>query len=221
MAADATRKRAESAPPRTTPPMARRGRQRSFQTVMNELPTPKAYYPHAERNSFLTPLRAEQLQNELTAILVAPLYYVDPWGRLIIVPVGFKTDWASLPALARFASLVALAAQFAARFFPAFYALEGAALVVIFLAEWLENRGTDEIAVVHDYIYGTRCRCRLLADVILFCGMTAKGAWQNALWKRILFFVNVRLFGWVPWMNDGRKNRADKISALPSAQTGV
>ena len=110
----------------------------------------------------------------------------------------------------RFAIIVALICQFLARRHPQFYFLEAFAAWVCYIAEWLENSGTDEIAAIHDKCYQTRCRGFWKANYILFMGMVAKGATRNNILKRILFYVNVTLFGIIPWINDARKARKAK-----------
>ena len=156
------------------------------------------------QNIFLTPLETRDCGDGLR-ILTAPLKYIDPDGTLITVPVGFKTDFASIPPLARFAAIVLVIAQLLARFWcPWFYALEAFAIFVILIAEWLENESTDAIASVHDFIYKTRCRSRWQADMILYNGMAARNAPPSGITKSLFFWVNVRIFGWKPWRDDYR-----------------
>lgn len=162
--------------------------------------------PAQSWNAFLTPLRCQQVPNSNRWIVTDELMYRDPYGNLIVVPKGFVTDFASVPPLARFASFIALFFQYLSRFLWWMVIFEGLALIVIALAETIENSGTDEIAVIHDYLYATRLFPRWKADWILNKGMIARGATYNPLWKRFLFWFNVRLAGWVPWANDAKKN---------------
>ena len=157
------------------------------------------------RNIFITELETRDLCNG-QRILTSPLKYIDPDGRLITVPVGFQTDFASIPPLARFAAIVLVLAQLLALgYSPWFYALEAFAIFVILIAEWLENESTDKIATVHDYIYKTHCRSRSKADWILYNGMEARNAPRSGIIKSLFFWVNVRLFGWKPWRDDAEK----------------
>lgn len=148
-----------------------------------------------------------------------PFTYVDPWGKCIDVPQGFTTDFASVPPLARFAAILLALAWYVSYMFPslscAMFAVGVGAWVIILLAEWLENRSTDAIAAVHDWIYATRCRPRWRADWILFMGMNAQGAPHNGYEKRFLFWFNVRLAGWKPWADDARRIENRQWTAPP------
>ena len=154
------------------------------------------------KNEFLTELLVADL-GDGWRILTGELKYVDERGVLWTVPVGFKTDFASVPSLARwFCFPLALCQLIARLWLPEFYLLELFCLWVIFVAEWLEDSTTDSIAAVHDFLYKTKPVSRWQADAILFQGMFATGAPHNPMWKRCLFWFNVRCFGWVPWRTD-------------------
>lgn len=158
------------------------------------------------QNRFLNRLHVEAMGGS-RARLSAPLHYVTSKGEMIVVPRGFETDYASTPPLARFGAIFALTFQYLSRFHPFLYVLEAFALWVCFVAEWLENRDSDEAACVHDYLYATRNKFRWQADWILFEALEAQGAPLNPPWKRLLFYVNVRLFGFIPWIQDARKGK--------------
>ena len=170
------------------------------------------------RNIFLTTLETRDCGNGLR-ILTEPLKYVDPDGKLIIVPKGFTTDFASIPPLARFAAIVLMIAQSLALLIsPWFYSLEAFAIFVILIAEWLENCSTDAIATVHDYIYKTRCRPRWKGDWILYTGMAARNAPKSGIIKSLFFLVNVRAFGWKPWRDDVKQSGCVRVSARTSVK---
>lgn len=170
--------------------------------------------PFAPRNVFVKTGAFRSVPNSNTWVVRDEVVYVDPWGEVIVVEVGFVTDFASVPSLARMFGLLLAVAALVGRFFPSLRsACLGVCLfswAVIMMAEWLENSGTDEIAAVHDKVYATRCRSRWKGDLILFHGMVAKGATRNNLAKRLLFWTNVRLAGWWPWIQDAKKRRASK-----------
>ena len=153
------------------------------------------------RNRFLNRLHVESLPGG-RARLTAPLHYVTPAGELIVVPRGFETDYASVPSLARLGVMFAFTCWLISIWHPAALVGMFAAYAVIFIAEWLENRDSDEAAVVHDWLYKQQKHWRWQADWILFSALAARGGPENALWKRWLFYVNVRLFGWKPWHDD-------------------
>jgi hypothetical protein len=126
-----------------------------------------SYVPHNRRNIFLTDLVSED-QGDGLHTLTQPLHYIDPWGKEIIVPIGFKTDFSSVPPLARiFVVLMLLMQMLAEGINLWWYVGEAFAFTVVLMAEWLENQATDKIATVHDWIYKTRCRPRWKADWIL------------------------------------------------------
>ncbi len=62
------------------------------------------------RNVFLSDLDTRDRGNG-KRMLVSRLDYVDCDGKLIQVPVGFETDFASIPPLARMAAWVLLLSQ--------------------------------------------------------------------------------------------------------------
>jgi len=179
------------------------------------------------KNEFTTPLEVEDLGNSLRRI-TAPLHYFDPWGREIIVPVGFITDFASVPALARCGVVALLLCRLlrSVLYHPAWlialYAAEALAYFVIFVAEWLEDTTTDAIAAVHDWLYATRRFPKPVADWILFKGMRAKNAPRSALLKRLLFLDAVGVGGWFAWWGDARRrhNLAAKAHAYTEAGAG-
>ena len=191
------------------------------------------YIPHRQRNQFLTPLECQQVGNSVNWIITRDLRYAD-----------FRTEISSsFPPVSRriFASISAagavrgavstvfpilLASPCGGWFFPE-------ALVPLWVSFVVLNGSrisvTDEIAVVHDFLYATRDRGYWKANWILFKGMTAPGTtkpapetvkwWQwifvravprNWLWKRLLIYINVTLFGWIPWIEDARKARRNK-----------
>ena len=152
-------------------------------------------------NRFLSKLHVEPLPGG-KARLTAHLDYIDPWGKIIMVPRGFETDFASVPSLARFGVIAAAMFQLFTIDSAWWYLAELFAFWVIFVSEWLENRDSDEAAVVHDFLYTTQTRPRFVADMILFSALDARGAPYNPLWKRLLFLINVRIFGFIPWHDD-------------------
>ena len=166
---------------------------------------------HRVTNRFLNRLHDESLPAG-RARLVTPLHYVTPSGEHIEIPKGFETDYASVPSLARAAVFVLLLMRALHWAMMTLWKLDilltivdALAMAVIFVAEWLENRDSDMAAVVHDWMYRTRRYPRWKADWILFCAMAATGAPENPMWKRWLFWFNVRLFGWKPWNDDKTK----------------
>ena len=167
------------------------------------------HIPVQNRNVFLSRGAFRSIPNSNRWVVTEEIRYLDPEGNLIVVPVGFETDFASVPSLARiFGALLALLIVLGRIFESLKWICLACAFLcwlVVMMAEWLENSGTDEIAAVHDWIYGTRCRPRWKGDWILYCGMDAKGATRNGKAKSFLFWLNVRMAGWWPWIQD-KKN---------------
>jgi len=50
---------------------------------------------------FTTRLKIEAIPGENTYVLIAPLIYISIKGKKITVPLGFETDFASVPAFAK------------------------------------------------------------------------------------------------------------------------
>ena len=55
----------------------------------------------------------------------------------------------------------------------------------------------SKAAVVHDYIYQTKCRTRKEADDIFYEAMLVLGVPE---WKAKLMYSGVRIFGLIPWI---------------------
>lgn len=171
----------------------------------------KKYYPHAERNQFLTPLRVTPLADGVRWVLDADLVYVDPDGQLITVPAGFTTDFASIPPLATAGGWGVMAAVWLARWFPlAGWPLFCAAWWVILQADGFEHEGTwDAASCLHDWLYASRGRGFFAANRLLYVAMAARGGGRTAAWKRWVIWQAVNLGGWVAWRDDARKARKD------------
>lgn len=115
-------------------------------------------------------LHVVQGPRPLTWRLTDRLVYESPRLGTIIVPAGFVTDLDSTPRRTR----------------TAFALLYGTA---------------PRAAVIHDWLYwgqrvGTRQVSREEADLELYASVIDEGA---APWRALLFWVGVRLGGWVAW----------------------
>lgn len=67
--------------------------------------------------------------------------------------------------------------------------------------------------IIHDYLYHTQERSRLVSDAILLEGMEVLGVNR---FKRWLIYRGVRLGGWVAWNKmSGTKKRAWRLLILP------
>ena len=121
----------------------------------------------------------------------------------ITVPLGFVTDYASIPPLARIAGMVLaifwLSAECGVR--SAEYGIFAAWIVVMLSDSLLHTGRYQTAAVIHDFIYKTHCFPRGQADWILYRAMALSG---TPRWKRMIIYLNVRLFGWMAW---GRRRR--------------
>ena len=166
-------------------------------------------------NEFLTELDVTPLPDGVRWRLDSHLKYLDLNGRLIVVPAGFTTDFASIPTLATIGGAVELLGALA--FFGAdwlgwtWLMLPAGVLVafswlVVMLANGLEHEGTyDEASCLHDYLYATRIRTFQQANWILFKAMVARGGGHTVLWKRVVIWLAVALFGWFAWDSDARQ----------------
>lgn len=162
------------------------------------------------KNQFISLPAYKPLDDGVNWISTKRMKYIDPWGETIIVPVGFKSDFASIPNLSRIALIVQLASCLCCEFFnPWFFgAIFLLATTVIFIAEEFLHEGTwDNQAFLHDWMFRTRCRSFWKANWILFVSMVAVGAAKTPLWKRILIFGGVAVGGYFAWVDDARKSR--------------
>jgi hypothetical protein len=160
------------------------------------------------QNQFISLPDYKPLDDGVNWISTKRMKYIDPWGKQIAVPIGFKSDFASIPDLSRIALMVQLASGFCFEFFwPWFFgSIFVLACVVIFIAEEFLHEGTwDAQAFLHDYMFRTRCRSFWKANWILFLSMNAKGAAKTPLWKRWLIFGGVAIGGYFAWIDD-KKN---------------
>lgn len=147
------------------------------------------------------------LRDGKTWVLNKHLVYKDDDGTITTVPSEFATDFASVPALARLAGAVLALAEIAALKWHAAHIVSVIAWVVIMLAEWIENDNSDLAAVVHDFDYRFHRVPRWRADWRLFKALGAKNGPKNAMLKRILFYINVRLAGWWAWIHEPKRVR--------------
>lgn len=113
---------------------------------------------------FITTLKTEQI-GKWTHILLADLVLADEDQRVITVPVGFTTDFASIKVL------------------------HNAFLFVLFA---LVSGYGNYAATVHDYLYTTGAVSRKEADEVLYRALRAEGV---ARWRAWLFWVGVRIGG--------------------------
>lgn len=193
----------------------------------------KPYYPHAERNQFLAQIVTTPFDDGVRFKMVESLPYVDPWGKLIVVPAGFVTDFASIPPLATIAGWVQVGSVLLFLLFSrlgltgsacAAFTVLVAAWVVVMLANGLEHEGTwDAAAVVHDFLYATRARTFTQSNWILLKAMTAKGGGHTVLWKRWVIYGGVAVGGWLAWQDDARKakDRFGPLALAGAATPGV
>ena len=156
-------------------------------------------------NQFISLPAYKPLDDGVRWISTKRMNYIDPWGGMIIVPIGFVSDFASIPDLSRIAVIIQLIAFALAQWFNPwiFYTLGALASVIIFIAESFLHEGTwDAQAFLHDWMYKSRCRTFWQANWILFVSMKANGAAVTPLWKRILIFGGVALGGYFAWVDD-------------------
>jgi len=180
------------------------------------MPQVVKYHPHDERNAFLSRPEYKDLPDGVNWELAGkPMRYVDPWGKEINVPVGFKTDFASIPDLSRIALYVLwFGLMLALNYCPWFWILFLVASWVIYIAESFLHEGTwDDQSALHDWMYATRCRTFLQSNWILFVSMRAKGGVLTPTWKRVIIFLGVSAGGYKAWIDDARKlnNRSPAI----------
>ena len=179
-------------------------------------------------NEFITSLKVTPLPDGVRWRLDSPLKYLDDSGALITVPTGFVTDFASIPPLATIGGIVELLGALA--FFIAFgqswdWILAPAGIVValawfvVMIADGMEHEGTyDEAAALHDWLYATRCRSFQRSNWILFRAMIAKGAGHTVIWKRVIIWLAVAVFGFIAWDSDARKpNGVDRTRLSTTA----
>jgi hypothetical protein len=119
-------------------------------------------------------------------------YWTANYEDYIYIPAGFRTDFASIPPLARIAGCVMIPALLCHIGWLVFVTV-----AVVLLADSLHHTGSyTRAAVVHDYLYATHSVSRRQADWTLWQAM---GVCGTPLWKRILIYFNVRAFGWLCW----------------------
>jgi len=125
-------------------------------------------------SSFTTPLVVEKVGERLWKTYRELMYYVgeENSADIITVPVGFTTDFASIPQL--------------------FWAL-------------LPPDGKyTAAAVVHDYLYFTQTRTRLVSDRIF---LEAMKVLKVNVFKRLIMYRAVRTFSWIPWNRHAKRIR--------------
>lgn len=113
---------------------------------------------------FTTTLKTEQI-GKWTHVLLDDLVLADEDERVITVPAGFTTDFASIKVL------------------------HNAFLFVLFA---LVSGYGNYAATVHDWLYTTGAVSRKEADAVLYRALRAEGV---ARWRSWLFWAGVRLGG--------------------------
>jgi hypothetical protein len=113
---------------------------------------------------FTTTLKTEQI-GKWTHILLDELVLADESQRVITVPAGFATDFASIKVL------------------------HNAFLFALFA---LVSGYGNYAATVHDWLYATGAVRRKQADAIFYRALRAEGV---ARWRAWLFWVGVRIGG--------------------------
>lgn len=113
---------------------------------------------------FVTTLKTEQV-GKWTHVLLDDLVLADEDERVITVPAGFTTDFASIKVL------------------------HNAFLFVLFA---LVSGYGNYAATVHDWLYTSGQMSRKYADAVLYRAMRAEGV---ARWRAWLFWAGVRIGG--------------------------
>jgi len=113
---------------------------------------------------FVTTLKTEQVGKQ-AHILLSDLVLADEQERVITVPAGFVTDFASIKVL------------------------HNAFLFVLFA---LVSGYGNYAATVHDWLYKVGCVSRKEADAVLYRALRAEGV---ARWRAWLFWAGVRIGG--------------------------
>lgn len=153
---------------------------------------------------FLTDLECTPLDDGVNWRLTKALKFCGDDGVVIRVPVGFTTDFASIPNLARiglYIQLVSVILSLASSWFWIGFVI-GSWLV------WVDtllchDSQLDAPATVHDYLYRVDRRSKLLADVTLF---EAMGCTRRPGWERWTVFLAVLFFGWKAWKGDAMRD---------------
>ena len=143
-------------------------------------------------SGFTTPLNCTPLPDGRTWRLNSDLVWVWPDGSTEVCPAGMTTDFASVPDLARFAGWF-MALAFVLRWWPLFWF---AWLIAVFAKRIDDDDRTDAPACFHDQDYWARTKTRAAADWHFVVRLRANGV---AWWKCLLYWLYLRLFGWVCW----------------------
>lgn len=113
---------------------------------------------------FVTTLKTDQT-GKWTHVLLADLVLADDDQRVITVPTGFTTDFASIKVLHN---------------------------VFLFVLFALVSGYGNYAATVHDFLYTTGGMSRKAADAVLYRALRAEGV---ARWRSWIFWAGVRLGG--------------------------
>ena len=162
---------------------------------------------------FLTEIHVTPLPDGINWRLSHELRYQDSDGQIYEVPAGFVTDFASIPPLARIAGWVLLVSIPAAHFFPWCYTVVAFALWVVMIAdEFNSDDQLDAPATLHDYGYRVWRGKKLHWDGVLYRAMKAT---RRPVWKRLVIYYNVAIFGWLAWK--GQEIKEKNLRALKSS----
>jgi len=163
------------------------------------------------KNQFITRLDCSPDQDGVYWTLNKPLKYIDHFGRLIVVPAGFTTDFASIPPLSTIGGSIVALGAILAQFWPFWWLLAAAAWVVAMLSSKFEHEGTwDEASCLHDYLYHSRITGFWRSNLTFYEAMKAKGGGFTPRIKRWILFMAVNLGGYKAWRDDGRGGLSQK-----------
>lgn len=146
---------------------------------------------------FYKPIHIELSADGQNWILTESLKYEDSDGRLLTVPVGFKTDFASIPPLSTIGGLIIALGLVMRHFVWVSAILTLVGLVPVLLCNTLEKDDMlDAPATVHDWGYRVIRGRKSYWDRVFWRAM---GATKRPIWKRTVLFTAVSLFGWLAW----------------------
>jgi hypothetical protein len=160
-------------------------------------------------SQFLTDLETTPLPDGVNHRLTAPLKFVDDDGVLYTVPVGFITDFASIPPLTRIGGYITLGGLVLLDITHGWpltilaHVVLATGLFVVLISDQLNcDDQIDAPATLHDYGYRVARGNKLKWDALLFSALTAA---NRPAWKCWLITLNVILFGWGAWRGDAKK----------------
>lgn len=178
---------------------------------------PNTEYKNNYAARFIKPLVVTPLEDGKNWDLTDSLMYMDSRGSIHHVQKGFRTDFASIPSISKLGGGISLVGWLCLLlsfwYLPHVLRVVGSVLMLLGISlDWIadsfnNNDRLDAPATLHDNGYrrkrlgNTSWVLKFYWDWLLYDALRTN---KVPFWLRSLIWLNVTLFGWHAWNEDGK-----------------